>query len=158
MEIPFSTDTTPIALVSAAGVTLDIPANLWGVALAMARALGGWKPAGTGPPTGWAGEGPWGGEYEPAAGQVVGAADAAELAASLRRVGASMEAIARIPSSEREAAVAESLSPESVARVGPILEMYGPGRNVGQDFGLHLMLEEWVEFFSKGAFSIGRAA
>ncbi len=156
MELPpISTDTTPVRLLSLSGATLDIPANMWATVRWLASTLGGWRPAGTAAPAEWSGPGPWAGAYEPPVGQTVGAEDAAALAEALGRAAAAAEAVARMPAAEREAALREALPPGTAARVLPAVQEYGPGGSAGRDFRTHLMLEEYAEFFRRGAFRVG---
>jgi hypothetical protein len=159
MELPpVSTDTTPIRLVSGSGVTLDIPANIWTLARWAASTLGGWQPAGTSPPVGWAADHPWAGEYEPPVGQVVSAEDATALAGALDRATMAMASLARMPAAEKEAALRESLSPGVADKVMPTIQKYGPGQNPARDFRTHVTLEEYAAFFREGAFRVGEAS
>jgi hypothetical protein len=155
MEPPFSLDSTPIRLVSVTGDTLEIPTNLWATTRWFASTFSGWQPVGTQPPSGWPDNEPWPGEYDPAMGQVVTAEDAASLRDALIQSSAMFEAVARLPAAEKEAAVTESLSPDTAAKVGPILQKYGPGESAPRDFRMHVMLENWIEFFGRGAFRVG---
>jgi hypothetical protein len=94
-------------LVGQGGNAVEIPANLWVLARWIASTLGGWQPAGTNAPAGWAGELAWKGQYEPPAGQTVTAADAAALAEALGKASLMYEAIARMPAEERRRAFAK---------------------------------------------------
>jgi hypothetical protein len=156
MELPpLSTDTTPIRLVSLSGVTLDIPANMWAMVRWAASILGGWRPAGTKPPAGWAGDHPWAGEYEPKVGQIVEAEDAAALAAALDRATTAMASLALMPAAVKEATLREALTPGTADKVMPAVQKYGPGQNPGRDFRTHVALEEYAAFFREGAFRVG---
>ncbi len=153
-QFPLSTDTSPIRLESLAGESTDIPANIWALVRWSASMFGQWIPAGTQPPSEWPASEQWDGGYEIPAGQMVAAGDAGALAAGLRHAAGAMAALALIPRGEKEAVLRDVLSPIAADRVIPVVEKYGPGQSPGRDLRLHVALEGYAEFFSKGGFRI----
>jgi hypothetical protein len=155
VDIPLTTDTTPVALVSQSGERYEIAANLWQVLRWMAAEFGGWRPAGTAAPEGWDEARPWKGEYDPATGQVVGAADAAALAEGIAKASSMFEALMRLPPGVLEESLRSALGPGDAARLLPSVLPYSPGQDRGRDFRLFILMEEVGDFCRKGAFRVG---
>ena len=121
-----------------------------------ASILSGWQPAGTKPPAGWPDNDPWQGVYSRPTDKL--------SPPRMRRLGKRSPNPRRCsdggppPAAEKEAALTETLSPGTAAKVTQVVMNTAPARVSLADFRLHVMLESWIEFFGKGAFRVGEAS